>query len=135
MKIVLANGTFDPLHIGHVWHLLQAKEMGDKLIASVTDDDSVRYEKGPKRPVFSAQERAQFLAQLRCVDGVIIVKDALDAIQKVKPAIFVKGDEYRNKIAPEHLACCANYGVEIRFTDGPIYSSTKLLKHYETRSR
>ena len=135
MKIVLANGCFDPCHIGHLWHLLQAREMGDKLIVSVTDDAGVRAEKGEKRPVFSQEQRAQFIGQFRCVDGVIVVRDSFDALQKVKPQVFVKGSDYHRKVDAGSIAFCATHGIEIAFTDELTFSSTKLLKHYAESGR
>ena len=135
MKIVLCSGCFDPCHIGHLWHLLQAREMGDKLIVSVTEDAGVRAEKGEKRPVFPQEQRAQFIGQFRCVDGVIVVRDSFDALQKVKPTIFVKGSEYRKRISDRDAEFCKTHGIEIRFTDGPVYSSTLFLKYYEPRRR
>lgn len=133
MKIVLCNGKFDPFHPGHLYHLQAAKRLGDTLIVSVTCDDSVRKEAGAHRPVFTEKQRMDVLRSLKCVDGVIVCKDALDALQLVKPAIFVKGSDYRGRIDSAHFIYCQKNGIEIRFTDELTYSSTKLLKHYESR--
>ena len=130
-KIVLANGVFDVLHIGHLWHLQAAKDMGDLLIVGVTRCEHVN--KGPGRPVFDEWQRFRMLRELRCVDHVLFVNDALDALNLVKPAVFVKGKEYRGKIEPEHQAYCDAHGIEIAFTNEPTYSSTELLRYYESR--
>lgn len=106
------------------------------LIVSLTCDESVTKEKGPQRPVFNQVHREAMLRALKCVDGVLICTDALDALQKVKPAIFCKGSDYLRKIDAGSRAFCQAQGIEIAFTDELTFSSTKLLKHYaESRSR
>ena len=70
-----------------------------------------------------------------CVDGVMVCADALDALQKVKPAIFVKGSDYLRKVDAGSRAFCAANGIEIMFTDELTFSSTKLLKHYAESGR
>ena len=131
MRIVLANGVFDLYHYGHLRHLQAARKLGDALYVSVTRDEFVR--KGPGRPVFSLKQRMQVIAELRCVDKVFPSVDALDALRTAKPAVFVKGAEYRNSLNPGHIEYCRANGIEIAFTDEPVYSSTGLLKYYESR--
>lgn len=97
---------------------------------SLTCDESVTKEKGKERPVFNQVHREAMLRALRCVDGVMICSDALDALQKVKPAVFVKGSDYKRKVDAGSIAFCAENGIEIAFTDELTFSSTKLLKHY-----
>ena len=125
MKVVLANGCFDPLHGGHVLHLKAARALGDKLIVSVTRNEYVN--KGPERPAWDEKVRMAVVAELRCVDEVILVKDALEALELVRPNVFVKGAEYRGKIQPRHQAYCFANRIRIAFTDEQIYSSTRLL--------
>ena len=72
VRLVLTNGAFDVLHVGHIRALEDARAHGDVLVVAVNDDASVRGNKGPGRPVFSAEERAEVLAALRCVDYVHI---------------------------------------------------------------
>lgn len=133
MKVVLANGTFDPYHVGHLYHFQAAKRLGDLLIVSITCDESVRREKGSKRPAYTELQRADVIRNIKCVDGVVIVTDALDALKKVNPAIFVKGSEYRGRIEPLHRAYCMEHRIEIAFTDTEKFSSTRLLSHYAGR--
>ena len=130
MKIVLTTGCYDPLHIGHLYHLERAAKMGDMLTVAVTSDEKVREQKGPLRPVFPADERAEMLRALRIVSRVIIVDNALEALYAVEPDIFALGQEYRERVSPQHQAFCDLHKVKIAFTDGPVYSSTKLLSHY-----
>src|SRR5687767_4215096 len=126
-KVVLAHGCFDPFHWGHLQHLKAARKLGDVLVVAVTRDRSVN--KGPGRPVFTEQQRAE-MVEAYC-DSTIIVDDSLEALQKIDPDVFVKGREYDGKIEHKHQAYCDARGIKIVFTDGPKFSSTKLLHHYD----
>jgi len=121
--IVLANGCFDPLHYGHLQYLKAAKALGGWLIVSVTRDHKVN--KGPGRPIFGEQERAEMVRSLRCVDSVILVNHAVEAITLLKPDIYVKGSEYEGKLPEQGLV--EFYGGRVVFTKTPVYSSTKLI--------
>lgn len=123
--VVLANGCFDVFHIGHLLHLQAASMLGDKLVVAVTQSEHVN--KGPGRPIFNDAQRSAIINELRCVDEVLIVKDSLEALTKVKPDIFVKGREYDGKILPQDHAYCRQHGIEIAFTDEPVFSSTALI--------
>jgi len=96
-KIVLCHGVFDLLHIGHVTYFEQAKKLGDILVISVTDDKYVN--KGPLRPVFKINQRIAFLKKLKIVD--IVLKSDFETAEKiiesVKPDIYCKGPDYKNK--------------------------------------
>ena len=127
-KVILANGCFDVLHYGHVLHLRAARKLGAKLIVSVTRD--IHVNKGLGRPVFPEDERMDMVLELKCGSGVILADNALDALQKVKPHIFVKDAEYEGRIEPAHLQYCKENNIEIVFTREKRYSSTKLLDHY-----
>lgn len=138
-KIVLVNGCFDLFHYGHLLHLEEAKKMGDRLVVSVTSDKYVN--KGPGRPVFSEDQRAEVLKSLRCVDQVIIVDSSIEALKKIMPDIFVKGADYvvsfdervhnLDKMRKEDVDFCVDNGIEIKFTYTKKYSSTELIKNYE----
>ena len=130
MKIVLANGCFDLLHFGHLKHLQAARMLGDVLYVSVTADKHVN--KGRGRPVFNENQRAEMVRALKVVHGVIIVNSSLEALKTVQPHIFVKGKEYEGKISTQDWQYCKDNGIEIAFTDEPVYSSTALLKYYES---
>ena len=135
-KVVLAHGTFDLLHIGHLRHLRLARKEGDRLFVTITADAFVR--KGPGRPVFSEHMRAEFLSELDCVDYVGIVHDPLSvqAIRKVKPAVYAKGSDYRNADDDvtggiiEERAAVEKHGGRIVFTDDITYSSTSLINRH-----
>src|SRR5271155_213542 len=94
--VVLAHGSFDLLHIGHVRHLQAARSHGDVLVVTITADAFIN--KGPGRPVFPEGLRSEMLAALEFVDyvGVVPGPDALPAIKAIRPSFYVKGQDYRN---------------------------------------
>ena len=93
--IVMTNGCFDILHAGHVAYLEQARELGDRLIVAVNDDDSVKRLKGPERPVNTMEKRMRMLAALQCVDWVVPFYEDTPTRQicKLMPDILVKGGD------------------------------------------
>ena len=122
---VLANGCWDIFHIGHLLHLEAARKMGDRLVVSVTHDAFVN--KGPNRPTFNHGQRSAIVGALKCVDEVLIVRGVLEALEIVKPDIFVKGPDYEDKIEVEHAIYCEKKGIKIAFTSEPLFSSTKII--------
>ncbi len=102
-KIVLANGCFDLIHVGHVRYLAGAKELGGKLIVGINSDDQVRALKGDGRPVQPGLERAETVAGFRFVDAVTIFNEpTVDAlIRAIRPDIHAKGTDYSEASVPE----------------------------------
>ena len=102
--VVLAHGCWDKLHGGHILHLQQAKALGDKLVVSVTDDESVYANKG-KWPHFDIYERRAMLEELRCVDEVTLSysREATETIRIWMPNIYVKGKEYEGRLKEQAL--------------------------------
>ena len=123
--VVMANGCFDIFHIGHLLYLQEAQRMGDRLVVSITDDAHVN--KGPGRPLFNQHQRAAIIHELRCVDDVLIVPGALEALQIVKPDIFVKGQDYIGKIEERHSTYCKENNIAIKFTNQPMFSTTEII--------
>jgi len=115
-KVVLTNGCFDILHVGHVRYLQQARALGDCLVVGLNSDDSVRRLKGATRPINSQRDRAEVLGALRCVDYVVIFEEttAQRLVAQVKPDIYAKGGDYQMKTLPEAAVVTA-YGGEICF--------------------
>jgi len=101
--IVLANGTFDLLHVGHVRYLNGARRLGDRLVVAVNSDASVRELKGEGRPFMPADERAEILASLAAVDAVIIFDepDVRAVIRALRPNVHAKGTDYTAESVPE----------------------------------
>ncbi len=95
-RVVVTNGCFDLLHVGHLRYLTEARKFGDILWIGLNNDDSVRQLKGPNRPVNSERDRAEILAALRVVDAVTIFAGvrATDFLQMVQPDVYVKGGDY-----------------------------------------
>lgn len=95
-KIVLTNGCFDLLHVGHIRSLTAARALGDCLVVGVNADSSVRQLKGPDRPLVPEDERAEVLAALTSVDYVVIFKEptAEHLASMVRPHIYAKGADY-----------------------------------------
>ena len=132
-KIILCHGVFDLLHIGHIKHLKIAKDLGDILIVSLTTDKFVN--KGPGRPVFNENLRAEAISALATVDYVAIndTKTAVKPIRLLKPNIYCKGKDYKNfkdDITGEIL----NETKELKkingkvfYTDELTFSSSKLI--------
>lgn len=95
-RIVLTNGCFDLLHVGHLTLLEQAKRQGDCLVVALNTDRSVRALKGAGRPIVSEEARAKLVAALPCVDAVVLFdkETPLELIQAVRPSVLVKGGNY-----------------------------------------
>ena len=116
-RLVLTNGCFDLLHVGHVRYLQQARKLGDFLVVAVNGDDSVRALKGAGRPLNSEDDRAEVLAALECVDFVTIFPDvrATQVIEALRPAIYVKGGDYTlESLDPEEVTALKRVGAEIK---------------------
>ena len=94
--VVTTNGCFDLMHVGHLRYLQAAKNLGDLLVVGVNSDSSVRELKGERRPLIPADERAEMLAGLDCVDYVVIFPelDPISLLSELKPDIHVKGGDY-----------------------------------------
>jgi D-beta-D-heptose 7-phosphate kinase/D-beta-D-heptose 1-phosphate adenosyltransferase len=96
LKVVLTNGCFDILHVGHVRSLEQASRLGDRLIVAVNSDASVRRLKGSPRPFVSAPQRAELVAALGCVDWVVVFRadTPLKLIRMLHPDVLAKGGDW-----------------------------------------
>ena len=95
-KLVVTNGCFDLLHLGHVSYLESARNLGDALLVGINGDAGTRQLKGPGRPVNAEADRAAVLAALASVDGVCIFADksATKFLSAARPDIYVKGGDY-----------------------------------------
>jgi rfaE bifunctional protein nucleotidyltransferase chain/domain len=124
-RVVLANGNFDLLHVGHVRYLHGAKELGGKLVVAINSDESVRTLKGEGRPVMPAEERAEILAALSDVDAVVIFPelDVRALIREIRPDIQAKGTDYTVDSVPERDAV-AEYGGRVAIVGDPKDHST-----------
>jgi D-beta-D-heptose 7-phosphate kinase/D-beta-D-heptose 1-phosphate adenosyltransferase len=131
-RIVMTNGCFDVLHVGHVSYLQQAAAEGDCLVVALNSDSSVRTQnKGPDRPVFSEEHRAAMLAALEAVDYVVVFEEATPhaVLEKLQPHLLVKGGTYTNdQIVGKELV--EAYGGQVKALGAvPGMSTTEILKH------
>ena len=111
-RVVLANGCFDLLHVGHVRYLSAARGLGDALVVGLNSDASVRRLKGPGRPVIPADERAELIGALASVDLVVVFdEDSAEAlIARLRPDVHAKGTDYTEESVPERAAVLAAGG-------------------------
>ena len=103
-SIVMTNGCFDLLHIGHIRLLSASKKMGDVLVVAIDDDESVRVLKGEGRPIIGAQERLRIISALDCVDYVTLfsTNELKDVIEAIRPDILTKGSNYTTETVLGH---------------------------------
>lgn len=135
-KIAHCHGVFDLIHPGHIRHLAAAKKEADVLVVTVTSDPFVR--KGPGRPIFNENLRAETLASFSSVDYVAInhAPTATGCIKMLKPNVYVKGQDYENrskditgKISEEEAAI-KSIGGRIAFTHDITFSSSRLINEH-----
>ena len=129
-RIILANGNFDLLHVGHVRYLRGAKALGGSLVVAINSDESVRALKGDGRPVTPAEERAEIVAALADVDAVVIFSelDVRALIREIHPDIQAKGTDYTVESVPERDAV-AEYGGRVAIVGDPKdHSTSEILR-------
>ena len=125
-RVVLANGCFDTLHVGHIRYLEGAKKEGDVLVIGVNADSSVRELKGPGRPILDEKARAQLVAALRAVDYVVIFDEPnVEALlEALHPDVHAKGTDYSADTVPER-ATAARLGIRVAIVGDPKDHSTR----------
>jgi D-glycero-beta-D-manno-heptose 1-phosphate adenylyltransferase len=109
--VVVVNGAFDLLHVGHVRYLAAARALGDVLFVAVNSDASVRALKGPTRPVLPESERVELLSHLECVDHIVLFDETTvsEVLRELRPHIHAKGTDYTPETVPER-AVLAEWG-------------------------
>jgi len=124
-RVVFTNGVFDILHAGHVEYLAWAREQGDALILGLNTDATVTQLKGEARPIVPFEERARVLCALRSVDVVVGFHEWTPEVilDRIRPDIHVKSDQYREEELPERTVVLG-YGGEIRLAPHRIGPST-----------
>jgi rfaE bifunctional protein nucleotidyltransferase chain/domain len=127
-RVVLANGCFDLLHVGHVRYLGAARGLGDVLFVGLNSDASVARLKGPGRPLLPAAERAELLAAIRSVDYVVLFDDdTADAlVTRLRPHVHAKGTDYTEGTVPERASVLA-LGARVAIAGDPKEHSTRDL--------
>ena len=129
-RVVLANGCFDVLHVGHIRYLQAARELGSRLVVGVNADERVKSLKGAGRPVMPAAERAEILAALEAVDAVVVFPepDVRALIREIRPNVHAKGTDYTTENVPERDEVIA-YGGRIAIVgDAKDHSATEIIR-------
>jgi rfaE bifunctional protein nucleotidyltransferase chain/domain len=132
-QVILTNGCFDLLHVGHVRYLRAAKELGGKVVVAVNSDASTRSLKGEGRPRVPEAERAEILAAMADVDAVIVfdAPDVTDLIRLLRPDVHAKGTDYTAETVPERGVVVACGGRVAIVGDPKDHSTTDLLRRRE----
>jgi rfaE bifunctional protein nucleotidyltransferase chain/domain len=124
-RVVLANGCFDLIHVGHIRYLKESKKRGDVLVVALNSDASVRQLKGKGRPLLMEKERGEIIASFFFVDYVTFFDEAKvdKVLLALKPHVHAKGSDYSVETVPERETV-KSYGGEIAITGGPKIKST-----------
>ena len=128
-RIVLANGCFDLLHVGHVRYVEGARREGDVLVVALNSDASVRELKGVGRPILPEHARAELVAALSAVDYVVIFSEPSvdELLHAIRPAVHAKGTDYTGETVPERETA-AQLGVRMAIVgDAKRHSTRDLL--------
>ena len=127
-RIVLANGCFDVLHVGHVRYLEGARREGDLLVVAINSDSGVRALKGPGRPILLAAARAELVAALAAVDFVVLFDDLTvePLLETLRPYVHAKGTDYTLDTVPERDVA-ARLGIRVAIVGDPKRHSTRDL--------
>jgi rfaE bifunctional protein nucleotidyltransferase chain/domain len=127
-RVVLANGCFDVLHVGHVRYLAGARELGDVLVVGINSDQQVALQKGAGRPVLPASERAEIVAALESVMYVTIFDEptVAELLLALKPDVHAKGTDYTTDTVPERNVV-RSYGGQVAIVGDPKDHSTSAI--------
>jgi len=129
-RVVFTNGCFDLLHPGHIHSLEMARGLGDVLVVGINSDESVRTLKGPGRPVIPAGERAEILANLECVDAVVIFEELTpqNVVAALLPDILVKGGDWPGNqiVGRDEVEAAGGKVVLVEVLPG--YSTSEILR-------
>jgi rfaE bifunctional protein nucleotidyltransferase chain/domain len=125
-NVVLANGCFDILHVGHLRYLQGARALGDILVVAINSDKSMRAIKDSGRPILAQDERVALVSALRCVDYVVLFDepDVSRVLDVLRPAIHAKGTDYTEQTVPERDQVLS-YGGKVRITGDSKGHSTR----------
>jgi rfaE bifunctional protein nucleotidyltransferase chain/domain len=136
-RVVLANGCFDLLHVGHARYLAGARACGDLLIVGVNGDASVRALKGPGRPLLDEQARAALVAAFAAVDYVVVFDEdnVRGLIAELRPDVHAKGTDYTPESVPERDAVLAMGGQVAIVGDPKDHNTRNLIRRIVERQR
>ena len=129
LDVVLVNGAFDVLHVGHIRYLAAARALGDRLVAAVNSDVSVRKSKGELRPIIPETERVEILSHLWMVDRICLFDDLTvgPVLELLRPSIHAKGTDYTVDTVPEREVVAAYGGRTEICGDPKDHATTDLI--------
>ena len=129
LTVVLVNGAFDILHVGHLRYLAAARALGDRLVAAVNSDHSVRASKGKLRPIIPEAERVEILSHLWMVDRICLFDSTTvsPVLERLQPQIHAKGTDYTVESVPEREVVAAYGGRTVICGDPKDHASTDLI--------
>lgn len=129
LEVVLGNGAFDLLHVGHIRYLAAARDLGDRLVIAVNSDVSVRTSKGDLRPIMPEAERVEILSHLEMVDRLCLFDSPTVApvLERLRPNIHAKGTDYTADTVPEREVVAAYGGTTAICGDPKDHATTDLI--------
>jgi rfaE bifunctional protein nucleotidyltransferase chain/domain len=135
LTVVLANGAFDLLHVGHLRYLAGAHSLGDRLVVAVNSDFSVRTAKGPDRPIVPEAERVEILSHLWMIDRIVLFDDPTVApiLESLRPEVHAKGTDYTTETVPERHVVSRYGGTTAICGDPKDHATTDIIGTILTR--
>jgi rfaE bifunctional protein nucleotidyltransferase chain/domain len=129
LRVVLANGAFDLLHVGHLRYLVGAREHGDRLVVAVNSDRSMTRHKGPERPIMPEGERIELLSHLWMVDRICLFDEptVTRVLETLLPEVHAKGTDYTVDTVPEREVVRAYGGETVICGDPKDHATTDLI--------
>ena len=129
MKLVLCCGVFDLFHLAHLRHLQEARSIGDYLVVGVTTDAGVGK---PGRPIRPQDERLEIVKAIRWVSAAALHADSIEALEKWKPQVFVKGHDYlagvKKGLLKREIDYCIAHGIQIAHTKPHPQTTTGIIE-------
>lgn len=126
--VAMVDGGFDPLHAGHIAYFRAARALGRPVLCNVSGD---RYVRSKHEPLLPEQQRVTVLAALRDIEYVHLSNDTTaEVLRRLRPAAYVKGEDWRGRLPAEEEQLCVELGIEIVFVDTVVDSSSRLLREY-----
>ena len=130
ISVVLVNGAFDVLHVGHLRYLAGAAKLGDRLVVAVNSDHSVQTSKGPLRPIIPENERVEILSHLEMVDRLCLFDEPTvgEVLLELRPQIHAKGTDYTVDSVPEREIVRSYGGKTAICGDPKDHATTDLIR-------
>lgn len=130
LTIVMVNGAFDMLHVGHLRYLAEARAAGDRLVAAINSDASVQLSKGALRPIIPEAERVEIIAHLWMIDRIVLFdsKTVTPVLEVLRPHIHAKGTDYTIDSVPERGVVAAYGGRSLICGDPKDHATTDLIR-------